>query len=150
EHHAAARVEPGDIDDLGGRQQGLQLGDAAFGEALQFTRGVILRVLLEIAVGTGLGDRRDDARALDRLQPLQLRAQAFGAGLGDGGATHALSSLCSSCRLCTSPSLWKSSECTSARAPATVVEYVTRCCKASRRIENESATACVPSVLLTT
>src|SRR6185437_7755924 len=149
EHHLLARVEPRDINHLGRRQQSLQLGDAPFGETLQFTRRMVFGVFLQVAVGPCLGNRRDDARAIGGFQLFQFRAQAFGTGFGDRWTTHALSSLCNSCRLCTSPSPRKSSECTSARAPATVVEYVTRCCKASRRIEKESAIACFPSVVLT-
>ena len=134
---------------MGGGQRGLEFLDAALDEALLLARGVVLGVFLQVAVRARLGDGLDDARALLALEAFQFLAQALGALLGHGSTIHASSSLCSSCRLCTLPPSRLSSECSSARAPAMVVEYVTRCCSASRRMENESAIACLPSVVLT-
>src|SRR5690606_3082009 len=105
----------------GVRQLALQLLDPAFDEALLLARGVVLGVLLEVAVATRLGDGRDHFRTLDRLEVVKLLAQALGAFQGHGGS-HDCSSLCSSCSDQTGPVPRNSSECTSALAPATVVE----------------------------
>jgi hypothetical protein len=45
----------------------------SFDEALLLLRGVVFRVLLEIAVRPGLGDRADHSRAIYALQLFQLR-----------------------------------------------------------------------------
>ena len=127
------------------RQLAFQLLDAALDEALLLARGVVLGVFLQVAVRAGFGDRGDHLRALDRLQFVEFRAQAQRAFRWSGGRC------CSSLQFLVQflqrphprPVPRKSSECTSARAPAMVVEYVTRCCSASRRIENESAIACL-------
>src|SRR4029079_11290938 len=110
--------------------------------------GVVLGVLLEVAVRARLGDRGDHRRPLHRAQLLELLAQALGPGGGQGGDAHAPSSSCSSCSDHTRGSWRVSIALISARAPGTVVEYVTRCCSASRRIEKESAISCFPSVVL--
>src|SRR2546425_6598817 len=65
----------GRIDDLGGADLGLELGDAALGEGLLLARGVILGVLAEVAVRPRLGDGFRDRGAFDALEPLQLRGQ---------------------------------------------------------------------------
>ena len=72
EHDARARVQPADVDDFGIRERRFELVDAALGETLLLARRVILGVLLQIAVRTRLGDRLDDARAFDALQPFQF------------------------------------------------------------------------------
>src|SRR5690606_35721865 len=140
----------------------LSLPDALpiFDEALLLAGGVVLGVFLQVAVLARLGDRGDDFRPLDRLEPFQLRAQALGALVGDrslhligpvstrksgappggpacvpryvddcarrGGNRKRSpvqeSPACSSCSDQTGPASRKSSDCTSARAPATVVE----------------------------
>ena len=121
EHDLRAGIEAADVDDLGIRKRRFELVDAALGETLLLARRVILGVFLQIAVRARLGDRLDDAGTLDALQTVQLRAQAFGALLGHRCSLHA-NSLWSSCRLWTSSQLRKSSECSSAFAPLTVVE----------------------------
>src|SRR4029077_5425948 len=121
EHDARARVEATHVDDFGVRQCRLELVDAAFGETLLLARGVVLGVFLEVTVCPRLGDRLDDARALDTLEPLQLAAQALRALLRHRCSLHA-NSLWSSCRLWTSSLSRKSSEYSSALAPLTVVE----------------------------
>src|SRR5262249_33657005 len=52
-----------DVDHLGARELVLELGDAAFVVRLLFLGGVILGVLRQVAVGAGIGDLLDDARA---------------------------------------------------------------------------------------
>ena len=70
------------IDDLGVGELRLELGDAALDEALAPRGGVVLGVFREVAVRARLRDRRDDRRALDGLQLLQLGAQQLGAARG--------------------------------------------------------------------
>src|SRR5690606_23968815 len=111
----------GHVDQVGVRQLALQLLDAALDEALLLARGVVLGVLLEVAVGAGLGDGGDHFRPLHRLEVVKLLAQALGA-LERHGGSHDCSSLCSSCSDQTGPVPRNSSECTSALAPAMVVE----------------------------
>ena len=48
------------------------LFDAALDEALLLARRVVLGVLAQVAVRPCLGDRLDDARAIDRLEPAQV------------------------------------------------------------------------------
>src|SRR6185312_15018222 len=126
------------VDDFGVRKRCLKLVDATFREALLLARRVVFGVFLQIAVRARLGDGLDDARTFDAFETVQLGAQALGALLRHRCSLHA-NSLWSSCRLWTSSESRQSSEWSSAFAPLTVVEYVTRCCSASRRIENESA-----------
>ena len=52
------------IDHLGGGDDFLQLGDAAFDEGLAFARGVVFGVFRQIAVAAGLGDGANDRRPL--------------------------------------------------------------------------------------
>src|SRR5690606_34387349 len=139
--------------DLRIREFALELLDAALDETLLLARGMVFGVLLEVAVGARFRDRLDHRRPLVRRQVVEFGAQALRA-LGGHGCLHVFSSVCpiSECNSCsdhTGPLSRKSRECSSALAPATVVEYVTRACSASRRIENESAMACRPSVVLT-
>src|SRR5690606_21905332 len=93
---AGAGIELAHVDHFGERQRRLQLIDAALDETLLLAGGVVLGVLLEVAVRARLGDRLHDARALDRLQPIELFAQAFDAALGQWGSSHACSSRWSS------------------------------------------------------
>src|SRR5690606_26552667 len=165
EHDLVAGVELRHVDDLRVREFALELLDAALDEALLLARGVVLGVLLEVAVRARLGDRLDHRRPLVRLEVVEFGAQALRA-LGGQWCLHVVpvgfqppapgcpAPACpvpawSSCSDHTGPLSRKSRECSSALAPATVVEYVTRAWSASRRIENESAMACRPSVVLT-
>src|SRR5690606_17072102 len=52
------------VDDLGERQERLELLDAALVEALLLLGGVVLGVFAEVAMRPRLGDRRDDRRAV--------------------------------------------------------------------------------------
>ena len=52
----------------------LDLPDAALDEPLLLARRVVLRVLAQVAVRAGLGDRLDDARPIDGLEPTQVLA----------------------------------------------------------------------------
>src|SRR3569833_541394 len=61
-HGVAAQLL--DVDDVGEREQGFELLDAALVEALLLLGGVIFGVFAEIAVGARLGNGGDDARAL--------------------------------------------------------------------------------------
>src|SRR3546814_13576660 len=100
------------------RQLALELLDAALDEALLLARGVVLGVFLQVAVRTRFGDRVDHRRALDRLEFVQLRAQALRA-LGGQWCSHCfLHSWCSSCSAQTGPPPRYSSECRKALAPA--------------------------------
>src|SRR5262252_9524441 len=67
----------GRIDDLGATHLALELGDAALDERLLLARRVVLRVLGEVAVRPGLGDRLGDGVAVDALQAVELLAQAL-------------------------------------------------------------------------
>src|ERR1700722_3658764 len=149
ENDLAVRRQSADVDHFGIAQRRFQFFDASLGETLLVTRGVIFGVLFKIAVRSRLRDSSDNARTFDAFQAFQFRAQALVALRCHRGTFHAVNSLCRSCRLFTAPPPRKSSECSNARAPAMVVEYVMRCCNASRRIEKESAMACLPSVVLT-
>src|SRR6185312_12405368 len=91
-HDAVARVELGDIDDLGGRKQGLQLGNAALDEALLLARRMVFRVLLEVTVRARLGNGGNDAWPAGELQALELGPQPGGASLGDGCTIHVFNS----------------------------------------------------------
>lgn len=62
----------GDVDHLGGGDDGFQLRDTALDEGLLLARGVVFGILGEIAMGTRLRDRTDHSRALLGLQDLQL------------------------------------------------------------------------------
>src|SRR3546814_16465129 len=66
-----------DLDNLRMRQLSLELLDPDLDEALLLARAVVLGVLLQVAVRTRLGDRVDHRRALDRLEFVQLCAQAL-------------------------------------------------------------------------
>ena len=61
-----------DVDDLGARDQVLELVDAALIEALRFLGGMVLGVLGKVAMRARFGDRLDDARPLFLLAPAQL------------------------------------------------------------------------------
>src|SRR5690606_28989096 len=56
EHDLAARVDRGRVDDLAVRELRLDVRDAALDEALLLARGVVLRVLLQVAVRARLRD----------------------------------------------------------------------------------------------
>src|SRR5580765_1284020 len=67
----------GRLDDLGGADLALELGDAALDERLLLARRVVLRVLGEVAVRPRLGDGLDDDVPIDVLQAVELVAQAL-------------------------------------------------------------------------
>src|SRR5213079_2535859 len=71
EDDLAARELRG-VDDLGLGEDGLDLSRAPLDEALPLLGGVVLGVLLEIAVCSGLLDVTDIFRALDLAQALEL------------------------------------------------------------------------------
>src|SRR6516162_563427 len=64
-----------DVDDVGARELVLKLGYAAFVVRLLFLRGVIFRVLGQVAMRARLGDVLNDARTLHRLPLLQFVRQ---------------------------------------------------------------------------
>src|SRR5262249_647805 len=70
----------GRIDHLGVADLGLELVDAALDEPLPLTRGVVFRVLAQIAVGASLGDGFADGRSLGRLETLELVPELLEAG----------------------------------------------------------------------
>src|SRR5262249_14304397 len=65
------------IDDLGGADLALELGDAALDERLLLARRVVFGILGEVAVGPGLGDRLGDGVPVDALEAIELVAQAL-------------------------------------------------------------------------
>src|SRR5215813_12353304 len=65
------------IDDLGGADLALELGDTALDEGLLLARRMVFRVLGEVAVGTSLGDRLGDGVPVDALEAIELVAQAL-------------------------------------------------------------------------
>ena len=65
----------GDVDHLGALQHVLELDDAALVVRLRLLGRMIFGVFREVAVGARLGDRLDDARALDLLAMRELRLQ---------------------------------------------------------------------------
>src|SRR5690606_13255844 len=87
EYDLGPRVQGCDVDHLGVRKLGLQLFDPALDEALLLAGRVVLGILLQIAMRPGFRDRVDDRRALDRLELLELGAQALRA-LGCDGCLH--------------------------------------------------------------
>jgi hypothetical protein len=66
-----------DVDDLAVRQVVLELLDPTLAERLLLASRVVLGVLAQVAVGTGLRDRLDDAWPFDPLEPLEFLAQAL-------------------------------------------------------------------------
>ena len=83
------RLEPLRIDHLGVGELHLDLGNAAFDEALPLLRGIVLRVLREVPVRARFGDRGDRFRPGHRLQLVQFGAQFLGARDGKGSLPHA-------------------------------------------------------------
>ena len=81
EHHRVA-LQLGDVDDLGARQLVLELGDAALVQALRLLGRMVFGVLGQVAMRARLGDRLDDAWALDLLALFQL---LFELGVTPGG-----------------------------------------------------------------
>src|SRR5262249_10150012 len=73
-------------EDLGRSHLALQLVEARLRERLLLARGIIIRVLIEIAVGARFRDGLGDGGALHALQPLQLFLQAGVALAGHGRA----------------------------------------------------------------
>src|SRR3546814_20940305 len=71
EFHGVA-VEAGDVDHLGAGDLVLPLGHAHFDEALAFARGVVFRVIGEVAVLARFGDGANDLGARRRLEITQL------------------------------------------------------------------------------
>src|SRR5206468_500339 len=67
----------GRLDDLGGADLALELGDAALDERLLLARRVVFRVLGEVAVRPRLGDGLDDGVPIFVLQAVELVAQAL-------------------------------------------------------------------------
>src|SRR5438094_6095459 len=67
----------GRVDDLGGPDLALELGDAALDERLLLARGVVFRVLGEVAVRPGFGDRLGDGVPVDTLEAIELVAQTL-------------------------------------------------------------------------
>src|SRR5436305_6847572 len=88
EHHLAARVQRGRVDDLRSGELAFDLADSAFDEALLVLGGLVLGVLREVALGARLRDRLDDGVALDRLQSLRLVLELFGASFGERNRGH--------------------------------------------------------------
>src|SRR4029453_3479353 len=85
------------VDHLGGADLRLQVGDARLDEPLPLARGMVLRVLAEIAVSPRLRDGAHDVRAL-LLEPLHLVAQTVVAGAGHRRALDAHDRITSSLR----------------------------------------------------
>src|SRR5207245_9040536 len=73
ERHAVALGRR--VDQLGGAELRLELGDAGLDERLFLARGVVFGVLGEVAVRARLRDRARDRRALDPLQAVELVAE---------------------------------------------------------------------------
>src|SRR5262249_50035955 len=71
------------VDDVGARELVLELRDAALVQRLGFLRGVIFRVLGEVAVTARLGDLLDNTRPFHRLAVAQ-----FGLKLGITRSRH--------------------------------------------------------------
>ena len=67
---------------------GFELGQAPLDEALALARGVVLRVLGQVAVLAGFGQGLDDARPLDRLQTIELRLEPVQAFFGHWEFVH--------------------------------------------------------------
>ena len=67
--------EPRRVDDLGQRQDALQLLDAAFDKALAFARGMVFGVFRQVAMFARFGDGADDRRPFDRLELFQFIVQ---------------------------------------------------------------------------
>src|SRR5262249_17888619 len=67
----------GRLDDVGGADLSLELGDAPLDERLLLARRVVLGVLGKVAVGPGLGDRLGDGVPVDTLQAIELVAQTL-------------------------------------------------------------------------
>jgi hypothetical protein len=64
------------VDHLGARKLVLDFGNAALDEGLLLFRGVILRVLGEVAMAARLRNRRDDVRALFGLEDFSSACRA--------------------------------------------------------------------------
>src|SRR5438445_979030 len=89
EYDPAVGAEARNVDHFGEAQRSFEFLDAAFDESLQFARGVILGVFLQIAVRTRFGNLRNDARPLLGLQPIEFAARALGALRGHWRTLHA-------------------------------------------------------------
>src|SRR5581483_955947 len=76
------------VDDFGALQLVFELGDAPFIERLSLLGGVVFRVLRKVAMAARLGDRLDDARALDLLQALEFLEKLGMASDGDRKLLH--------------------------------------------------------------
>jgi hypothetical protein len=122
EHHAASGIQLGHVDHFGMRKLAFQLLDAAFDEALLLAGGVVLGVFLQVAMRARFGNGVDDLGAFHRFQLVQFLAQPLRAFQCQWRSHCPCSSLWSSCSAHTGPVPRNSSECTSARAPAMVVE----------------------------
>jgi len=88
----AAGIETAHIDDLGFAKALFDGRDAPLGKTLLLLGRVILRVLFQIAVGTGLGNRIDDARPVYGFQFLQFAAQFLRALSRQWWSDHAATS----------------------------------------------------------
>src|SRR6185295_2194842 len=87
----------GRVDHLRGADLGLQIGDARLAEALPLARGVVLRVLAEVAVGPRLRDGPHDVRPL-LLEPLRFLPEPLEASARHGRALDAHVPITSSLR----------------------------------------------------
>ncbi len=76
------------INDLAVSKLAFNLLDAPFSKALLFTRRVILGILLEISVGSCLGNGLGDLGTHDGLQMGEFCAQLLGTAQGQGYFLH--------------------------------------------------------------
>ena len=129
-----APVDGGGIDDLRGTEPSLDLRNPPFDEALLLPRGMVLGVLAEIPVRPGFRERAYDLRPRLALELLQLPSKPLRSILRQRTPVHDPAPMWISCIEFTAGVSGARIASTSARAPAIVVKYGTRCCNAVRLI----------------